>query len=356
LGEDVVVHCKSCGYTANEEVAETSSTLPANALEGSASIEVWRGISKDRRTLVNAWYPSNNETPAAINIHAVKNLVPDLDTSVENAVPFWAEAVREQLKAADSQKLQLINLVDSKLSKVGLVETDVASSLVVPLRGDHAGIMQQTTITTAAEGETLNLVRIRDGDPCTRCGTGTLEVQKTLELGHTFHLGTRYSDPLGATVSIPCEPPNERTTRTFPLEMGCFGIGISRLMGAIANRFADSAGLRWPVNIAPYEVAIVCETSLLGEAEGVYDLVAAMAQGGRPSSSGPVDVILDDRKESIAWKLKDADLTGYPVVIVLGRAWREGRGCEVQCRWLGEKEIVKVEDLASHLASLYDKL
>ena len=139
------------------------------------------------------------------------------------------------------------------------------------------------------------------------------------------------------------------------MQMGCYGIGVTRVIGAVADSLADSSGLMWPVSIAPYEVAIVPDADLITDALDVYDLVAGVTreQGG---VSVPIDVIADDRSESISWKMKDADLTGYPVVIVLGRAWRQGRSCEVQCRRLSVREVVGLDDLPGFIATLFGKL
>ncbi|MBE3042058.1 hypothetical protein IMZ48_05645 [Candidatus Bathyarchaeota archaeon] len=174
-------------------------------------------------------------------------------------------------------------------------------------------------------------------------------------MGHTFHLGDRYSAAMKAMVTMPPAPGSRDTGRTSPMQMGCYGVGITRMMGAVADSLADGKGLMWPLSIAPYEVAIVPDKSLVEEALPVYDLVAGMTreQGG---SSAPVDVILDDRAESIPWKLKDADLTGYPILVVMGRAWKQGRGCEVQCRSLDLKETVALEELPAFIATLFGKL
>lgn len=361
LGEDNTIQCGECGYSANEEIAEVvvprqgdmASSDPS--LSGS-SVNVWRGISSDRRTLVNAWYLPDSTSSAAVNVHAVKALVPNIDASIEDVTSLWAEAVDRKNQMSTSGSLRLVNLFDSRLSGASerILQGHETFPPILPA-GMHSTNIQQSNITTSPQGGPLNLMRIQDGDQCPRCSSRAIEVVKTLELGHAFHLGDRYSAPMKAMVTIPPAPPSRDVGRTSPMQMGCYGIGITRIMGAVADALADGSGLKWPVSIAPYEVAIVPDKSLTEEAFGVYDLLTGMTreEGG---SSTPVDIIMDDRAESLGWKLKDADLTGYPIVVVLGRAWRQGRSCEVQCRSLSVKETVPLQDVPNFIAALFSKL
>jgi prolyl-tRNA synthetase len=194
----------------------------------------------------------------------------------------------------------------------------------------------------------LNLLRIVSGDSCPRCSDGKLNVQKAIELGHTFHLGTRYSEPLSATVDVPAgnseafvgsEGPR---LNQVPLQMGCHGIGLSRLIGAIAETLADDKGLNWPRVIAPFEVVIISGKGLDEAALEVYDTLRSKSS---MTDRSELDLILDDRAESFPWKLQDADLVGYPIIVVVGRRWRTERKCEVQCRRLKLHKQVSIEVL-----------
>ena len=135
--------------------------------------------------------------------------------------------------------------------------------------------------------------------------------------------------------------------------MGCHGIGVSRLIAAVASLLSDSKGLQWPRVVAPFEVVVLPGPQAeAAEAVEVYDAVA-----GDLGRRDGVDVVLDDRPiKSLGWKLKDADLIGYPVVVVLGREWKERREVEVQCRRLGVKKDVKLDELKGEVESLLEKL
>jgi prolyl-tRNA synthetase len=130
--------------------------------------------------------------------------------------------------------------------------------------------------------------------------------------------------------------------------MGCYGVGISRILGAVAEHKADDKGLAWPRAIAPFDVVVMPTSGSIDE--------QTMALYDRLVSETPFEVALDDRKESFGWKMRDADMTGYPVAVILGKAWRERGMCEVQCRSLGVREDVPVEQLSQYLHGLLQTL
>lgn len=177
-----------------------------------------------------------------------------------------------------------------------------------------------------------------DQDPkvCPSCLQRSLEHHRAIEIGHTFHLGTRYSVPLDATVL-------DANNETTPIFMGCHGIGVTRLIGAVASLLADSKGLSWPLAIAPFGVVIVATTgsqmASAGDLCSVYDQLTATG----------LDAAIDDRQRSVGWRLKDADLVGYPFIVVLGSQWGS-QMVELQCRRLGIKEHVHVDQLVGRLA------
>ncbi|CRK06803.1 hypothetical protein BN1723_008937 [Verticillium longisporum] len=191
---------------------------------------------------------------------------------------------------------------------------------------------------------------------CPECEAGTLEAKEALEVGHTFHLGTRYSEPLGARIALPTtsqggsqSADTSAARATTHIQMGCHGIGVSRLIGAVAEHFADPVGLQWPRAISPYEVEIVFADGLEAQAVQIYDDVVH-------GLSDTTDVLLDDRPVSLPWKLKDADLAGYPIVVVLGQVWKKTGNVELQCRRLGIKESVQPSDILQRISDLLRQL
>ena len=190
---------------------------------------------------------------------------------------------------------------------------------------------------------------------CPKCSTAMTSA-RTIELGHTFYLGTKYSDPLRAVVRSrgegQSEPnplggskePGERTG-SAPIQMGCYGIGVSRLIAGMANVLSDAKGLGWPRVIAPFETVVI---SALDNQEPAVWLLDRLIHS--------TDAILDDRDQSLVWKMKDADLIGYPVLVIFGRAWAKEGKCEIQCRRLGIRENIAPESVPGFVQSLLDKL
>lgn len=393
-GEDDVIKCEDCGYTANAEVAETSLPIrqdPEIAKPTSADVKVWRGISKDRLTLVNVWYSGLARDTESVNIHAVKRLVPNIDTGIEDATDSWWTALRSPNEVegdavgscADSRpSLRFVNLVDGSIAHLSIraLAKEELAPAVLPFRREVAAELDVPLpefISYDKSGEQLHLLAIQDGDPCPKCDSGALKVTQAIELGHTFHLGDRYSEPMGAFVNVPSLKIDQDEQATaldsvadsatkgsgeqevkVHMQMGCHGIGVSRIIGAVADHLADDRGLNWPRVIAPYEVAVLAHKNLEGEAVQVYDMLDGGGTGRDAASPpmAPLDLLLDDRDRSLPWKLKDADLMGYPVIIVVGNEWGKTRRCEVQCRQLGVQEFVSVDDLYSRVNELLGKL
>lgn len=400
LGEDYIAHCSSCGFAANTEViqvpappAQTAGTKSPLTVQ---SVRAWRGISQDRQTLVNVWYAAEAVDSATgrtvtmtdddIDAHAVKEVVPDLDTSLDNPAAVWDSVLaRLAQKAEDASetptgKPQVLNLVDWRLRGAMQDRTAEIDVLLWPSESGGSNSIsslfkvQPATATDASNGG-FNFAKVRTGDDCTQCGAhGTLQVDRAIELGHTFYLGTRYTAPTALDVTVQADDSGREGGgsiggggRITPL-MGCYGLGISRILGAVADHRADRHGLNWPRAIAPYEVLVVAASPRSGKGSGSGGLTEA-AEGvyDELTQSAALDVLLDDRANAtLPYKLKDADLTGYPVVVVVGAAWRKSVGdaggrdgdgvCEVQCRQLGVKEDVRLRDLRAFVTRLLEQL
>ncbi|KAF7551714.1 hypothetical protein G7046_g7644 [Stylonectria norvegica] len=321
VGEDAVFSCDSCGYAANDEVVavrplSTKDIKPDQEITAS-EFQLWRGITKDKDVLVNAWYPKSTDLSSddMPNLHAVKSAVPNLDTSILNAERNWGKAIKQQ-------NAVVVNVVDARLAPA--IERLWGELPLMPEALKSADVEHSLCFETDS-GDSLNLLRTADGSSCPRCDAGSLKLHRALEVGHTFHLGTRYSEPFGATVKVPAAlresvgSLNEVPRNTeIPLQMGCHGVGVSRIMGAAAEILADEKGLNWPRAIAPYEVVIVHAEECGPDAPKIYDLLS------ESGNSGPgLDVAIDDRKLTLGMKLKEAEVVGYPVVVVMGKAWEK---------------------------------
>ncbi|KAG4025629.1 hypothetical protein MFRU_054g00580 [Monilinia fructicola] len=375
IGEDNIISCSKCDYVANEELAETG-VQGVNEVDGS-NIEIQKanvvaGFSRDGSTLIASWFYSENGEGYELNARAIKAVFPEYDPSrkVENQELFRVlnqnDEIAINLHQAEQVSItRVVHLIDGRVPiKVSqAIEKDKFSVFAKAkgiTRDDWLSKVENTSFIfrDSATGELLNLRRISEGDICPKCQEPELKIQRAIELGHTFHLGTRYSKPMGATVTVPsglvesttkdaesATRPGENGQVQVPMEMGCHGVGVTRMIGAVAETLADEKGLNWPRVMAPFEIVVIPGKGLGQDALQIYDTLSAAT----------MDPVVDDREVSVAWKLRDADLIGYPVIVLLGRKWKDGL-CEVQCRRLDVKEDVKVEDLKSFAEKLLSKL
>ncbi|MBA3728732.1 MAG: proline--tRNA ligase [Actinobacteria bacterium] len=180
--------------------------------------------------------------------------------------------------------------------------------------------------------------RVREGDPCPRCG-GTLHIGRSIVVGHIYQLGTRYSKPLKATFV------DEDGTEQ-PYQMGCYGIGLSRIVAACAEQFHDEAGLLWPRALAPYEVVVIAtnmdQPAVVEAAETLY----SQLQGAG------LDVVFDDRDVTAGVKFADADLIGYPLHAVVGRRGLESGSADLKLRATGERRQASLSTAAGDIVAL----
>ncbi|MCX6029853.1 MAG: proline--tRNA ligase [Chloroflexi bacterium] len=176
-----------------------------------------------------------------------------------------------------------------------------------------------------------DIAAARDGDPCPQCSMA-LRTARGVEVGNIFQLGTRYTDALGATYL-------DREGKPRPVVMGSYGIGAGRLLACIAEEHNDANGLIWPVTVAPYHVHLVSLPGAEVEAEKLYaDLWAA-----------GIEVLHDDRSESAGVKFMDADLIGLPLRLTIGKRSLQAGGVELKRRDRAEKTIVPLDQVIERI-------
>jgi prolyl-tRNA synthetase len=183
-----------------------------------------------------------------------------------------------------------------------------------------------------------DLVQIREGDGCPADG-GSLEIGRSIVVGHIYQLGTYYSAPLGATYQA--EDGSQR-----PYVMGSYGIGISRIMAAAVEQNHDDAGMVWPKMMAPFEIAVIMANAdapaVTEHAERIYAELAA--QG--------IEAVLDDREERAGVKFADADLVGYPVQVVVGSRGIDAGTVDLKVRATGERTKAPLVEASRAAAAL----
>ena len=183
--------------------------------------------------------------------------------------------------------------------------------------------------------EWVDVVSAKEGDLCPKCGK-PMHSARGIEISQVFQLGTKYSEAMGATFMD--EDGSEK-----PFLMGCYGIGVSRMVSAVVEQHSDENGICWPVCVAPYEVEVVAMNVK-------DDVVWPMAQKVTEElSAADLEVLLDDRKERPGVKFADADLIGIPYQVVLGKKGVASGKAEVKVRATGERFDVPFEELTAWL-------
>ena len=324
-GEDAIVSCGECRYAANIEQAELT------APEANTASHVVAGSPEpvptpDRRTIdeVAGFLGRAPE-------HFIKTLIVDADGTLVAAlvrgdhelnlvkVKKHLDAVRVEL-ADDAAVLKATGAPVGFAGPIGLdgVERIIADYAIRGVCDAVTGANRADThFIGVAEGRDFEVEGFDDlriavpGDPCPRCGAA-LRGFRGIEVGHVFFLGTKYSAPMKAQVLD--ESGVER-----PMVMGCYGIGITRVMSAAIEQHHDEHGIIWPASIAPFHVIV------LPLQMNVPEVVAAAERIYEALTTAGISVLIDDRRERAGSKFKDADLLGMPIRIAIGgRGVREG--------------------------------
>jgi len=186
--------------------------------------------------------------------------------------------------------------------------------------------------------EFADLRVITGDDKCPACG-GAIEIKQTIEVGHTFKLGTKYSEVLGAKFL-------DKEGVTKPCIMGCYGIGVNRIIATAVETSNDKDGIIWPVAIAPYTVVIIAlNMEKKAVSETAEDVYRRLQKAGH-------DVLFDDRNDSAGIKFKDVDLIGIPIKIIVGERNAKKGMLEIKMRKTGEIKEVPVADVEAEVAKL----
>jgi prolyl-tRNA synthetase len=349
VGEDLFVSCDRCDYLADVEAA--TARLPESDTEG--VLDPLVEVATPGRSSINAVSEFLGLSPErmlkcilyAAGPDAVAVLIPGDREVNEHKVgrAMWPAPVRLFGDGDFTERGLLKGFVGpSGLSEDVLVLADHSARAG---RNWVTGANRQDRHVTGANvGRDFRVDRwedvsqVRDGDLCPLCG-GTLRVSHGVVLGHTYQLGARYSEPLKATFI------DEDGTEQ-PYQMGCYGIGVSRIVAAAAEQLHDEAGLRWPKALAPYD-AVVLPTNMDQPAvvEAAERLYEELREAG-------LAVVVDDRDVTAGVKFADADLIGYPVQAVIGKRGIAAGTVDLKVRSTGERSSAPLGSAAAAAVAL----
>ena len=334
IGEDTIIICDECGYTANRPI-EKVATPHAKTIDDLASflnippqktckavfmvgsfINEKTGEEEDK--LIAAFIRGDMEVEEAKLQHAAKanSLRPAHEEEIRacGMVPGFASAI--------GAKGDFITIVD---------ESAAYSNNLVAGANEEGYHFINTNFKRDYDGIVADIASAREGHLCPKCGK-PLKASKGIEIGNIFQLGTKYSEAMN------CNFQDESGVQR-PVIMGCYGIGIGRLLACLAEEYNDEGGLKLPITVAPYDVHLV---SLVKDTEIAEKIYQELLDSG-------IDVLYDDRKESAGVKFADADLIGVPIRITLGNRSLKEKKVEVKLRATGETTSYDIENLAKEI-------
>ncbi|KAK9234866.1 hypothetical protein V1525DRAFT_382610 [Lipomyces kononenkoae] len=312
VGEDTLITCDSCDYTANVEVA--MSYPPEDYVVDPSNVAVKYGLTTDN-TLLVIYYPPDR----VVNDILIKRELPNYDPSVGNPVI-------EFTRNGDPMVQRIIRIFDERVS-----EKSSLPDLPVSVNIGNITTLRFPCVEVALQSH--------PNETCPRCMDGTLGASRAVEVGHTFYLSTKYSSILKAQYTA-----EDGTKKS--VEMGCYGIGVSRIISAVAEITRDHKGLSWPVAICPFEVVLVTKP----RTERIDDLAIKLYQDLRKAGC---EAVIDDRDDkSFGWKLSDSKFLGFPVSVVIGNKYLTDGRVDVECRRTGHSTSCSPEQVADIVASI----
>ena len=350
IGEDTIAYSDSSDFAANIEMAEVNMKYDLSTEE---LLEMEKVNTPDQKTI--------GQVASFLNVspqQCIKTLVFKAD---EEFVIVLARGDHEinDIKVKNALQVKTIELASEEETKQ-LMQCEVGSlgpvklPVGIKVLADHAVASIRNGVCGANEASVhltnVNPERdfavdqyeelrfIMEGDPSPD-GKGTIIFAKGIEVGHVFKLGTTYSEPMNGTFL-------DDNGRSQPYIMGCYGIGVSRVMAAVAEQYQDEKGFTWPGAVSPYDVHLVPvntkEETQVALADDLYKLL----------KSYRYDVLYDDRAERAGVKFADADLIGLPIRITVGKKASEGI-VEVKIRHSGESFEWSREEVLDHLQTFF---
>lgn len=296
-GEDTLFKCDSCGVVSNEEKA---GSLPIERGQHFGDVDVKYALNKDNDALLCFYYPRDRQFNWNL---AVQSMDSDVDVKTktmknDDVIKMFHE------KNDDPMFASIVRIMDVRLNS----RSNFPDFPLTTYLKNNFSQLQDDSIVNAIEGEI-----------CECCEDGKLESFKSIEVGHTFYLGKKYSTSLNATV-------RKQDNSEVIMEMGCYGIGVSRLVGAIAQVTRDEFGLRWPNSVSPYKVSICSNDQTTEQAALVKSLLNL-----EPFTNF-------DSKTNLGARIQKSHILGIPIAIIVGqKSWPnvelEVRGAFQSSEW-----------------------
>lgn len=333
IGEDILVLCEHCDYASNIEVSvcpkkslKKEEILEKELLETKGHGTVEQLVSflkiKPEKIVKTLIYKAKDEFYACMV--AGNREINEVKLAKLLEVPEVTLAEAEEVKRITNAEIGFAGPIGLDIKVI--IDQDVlemTNFLVGANKTDYHYI--NVNIKDFHYDMVADIKNVKEGDACPKCGQ-PLSFKKGIEVGNTFKLGTKYSESLGLHYL-------DRDNVLKPVQMGCYGIGLGRILASIIEQHNDEDGIIWPLSVAPYKVAIVIintkDNNQITLATELYDRLQSIG----------IDVLLDDREERPGVKFKDMDLIGIPIRITVGKKAEENI---VEWKFRSSKEILEV--------------
>jgi prolyl-tRNA synthetase len=342
IGEDRIAVCSSCGYAASTEVAAATGEKGAKpqgkaekleevATPGASTVEdVSRFLKVKPFDLIKTLIYIADEEPVAVLIRGDHEAN---ETKIKNSLKARSLGLADESKVKEVTGGPMGFSGPVGLSGVKILGDNAVRGMVNGVTGANEKDKHLKNVNPNRDfkvNEWTDARTITEDDLCPKC-KAEIELKEAIEVGHTFKLGTKYSESLGAKFLD--EKGKEKTAI-----MGCYGIGVNRILAALIENSHDKDGIIWPASLAPCEVSVIPvgaeDEKVVAESEKIY---TELREAG-------IDVILDDREKTAGVKFKDSDLVGFPLQVVIGKKNLAQGKVEIKDRATGEKTFISKDD------------
>ncbi len=348
-GEDILAVCKVCGYASNVELTpaisgEKYSSEPEKPLEKvytpgvrtAQEVAEFLGlpVSKITKTLI---YIIEEKEPIAVCIRG-DHEVNEVKLEKLFKGKFFRMATEEEVEKIIGAKPGFIGPKDLNIKII--VDNSLVGypNFVIGANENEYHYLNANLGSTFKADLITDVRKACEGDLCPKCGD-FLTFIRGIEVGHIFKLGTKYSEPMKAVFL-------DRDGQMKPFIMGCYGIGVSRVLAATIEQNHDENGIIFPWQIAPFQISIVYLK------EDFKEITEKLYQ----DLSKTWDVILDDRPERPGVKFKDIDLIGVPLQIIFGKAYEEKGKIEIKIRKTGDRKYLDLEKIQSFIKEFSNEI
>ncbi|MEN2994710.1 MAG: proline--tRNA ligase [Thermodesulfovibrio sp.] len=351
-GEDDIVICESCGYAANIEVAKSEpSALPPSNLEykeiytpnkkSVKEVSEFLGLS-EKYFIKTLLVISEKNGPVLVMLRGDQELN---EKKLVRTIGEFSFATPEKSLEILGVELGFVGPTEHKIKKIA--DLSIQKNITYVSGANKKDYHLQGIIPGVHfDAQWMDIRKVKEEDKCYKCG-GSLKIEKAIEVGNIFKLGTKYTEPLNAYFL-------DRDGKEKPIIMGSYGIGPARVAAAAIEQNHDSDGIIWPKSISPFDIEIIPlnmdDEKTVNIAEQLYEKLSEIYNS---FADRHMEILIDDRDERPGVKFKDADLIGIPIQVIVGKKALSENKIEIKKRRTKETKKVSVDKAVVEIINAY---